>query len=63
MEYLFVIETSRQSMDERLDNAARVIQEVSLQLGQLDASSRRTIELGKDISGLHDGLGEPAGSP
>jgi hypothetical protein len=39
-------------MDERLDNGARVIQGVSQQLGQLDASSRRMIELGKDISSL-----------
>ena len=53
------IETSRKSMDERLDNAARVIQGVSQQLGQLDASSRRMIELGIDISSLQDILRAP----
>jgi DNA recombination protein RmuC len=53
------IETSRKSMDERLDSAARVIQGVSQQLGQLDASSRRMIELGKDISSLQDILRAP----
>ena len=53
------IDTSRKSMDERLDNAARVIQGVSQQLGQLDASSRRMIELGKDISSLQDILRAP----
>jgi DNA recombination protein RmuC len=53
------MDTSRKSMDERLDNAARVIQGVSQQLGQLDASSRRMIELGKDISGLQDILRAP----
>ena len=53
------IEISRKSMDERLDNAARVIQGVSQQLGQLDASSRRIVELGKDISSLQDILRAP----
>jgi DNA recombination protein RmuC len=53
------LDTSRQSMDERLDHATRVIQGVSQQLGQLDASSRRMIEIGKDISSLQDILRAP----
>ena len=53
------LDASRKSLDERLDNATRVIQGVSLQLGQLDASSRRMIELGKDISSLQDILRAP----
>ena len=53
------LDTTRKSMDERLDNAARVIQGVSTQLGQLGAASQRMIELGKDISSLQEILRAP----
>ncbi len=53
------LDNTRKSMDERLDGAARVIQGVSQQLGQLGAASQRMIELGKDISGLQEILQAP----
>jgi DNA recombination protein RmuC len=53
------IDLSRKSMDERLDNAARVIQSVSQQLGQLGESSRRIFDLGKDIAALQAVLQSP----
>ena len=46
-------------MDERLDGAARVIQGVSRQLGQLDESTKRMLEVGRDISSLQDLLRAP----
>jgi len=53
------LDATRRSMDERLDTASRVIQSVSRQLGQLDESSRRIFEIGKDISGLQEILRSP----
>ena len=50
---------TRKAMDERLDGAARVIQGVSKQLGELDKSTQRLVEIGKDISGLQDILRSP----
>jgi DNA recombination protein RmuC len=50
---------TRKAMDDRLDGAARVIQSVSKQLGALDESSRRMIEVGKDISDLQNILRSP----
>ena len=53
------LDTSRKTLDERLDNAARVIQGVSQQLGQLDQSSRRIFDVGKDIAQLQEILRAP----
>ena len=53
------IDVTRKSMDERLDNAARVIQGVSGQLGQLSEASKRIFDLGKDISSLQEILRAP----
>lgn len=53
------LDSTRKSMDERLDNAARVIKDVSGQLAQLGAASQRMIELGKDISSLQEILRAP----
>ncbi|OQW95473.1 MAG: hypothetical protein BWK77_07380 [Verrucomicrobia bacterium A1] len=53
------LDTTRKSMDERLDNAARVIHGVSQQLGQLGESSRRIFDLGKDIAALQAVLQAP----
>lgn len=50
---------TRQSMDQRLDRAAEVIQGVSQQLGQLDASTRQLASIGKDISSLQNILRAP----
>lgn len=53
------LEQTRKSLDTRLDNAAQVIQGVSKQLGQLDESSKRIFEVGKDIAGLQEVLRSP----
>lgn len=53
------LDNTRKSMDERLDNAARVIQGVSKQLGQLDESSRRIFDIGKDMASLQEVLRSP----
>ena len=53
------MDTSRKTMDERLDKAAQVIQGVSKQLGQLDESSRRIFDVGKDIAQLQEILRAP----
>lgn len=53
------LEQTRKSLDTRLDNAAQVIQGVSKQLGQLDESSRRIFEIGKDMAGLQEVLRSP----
>jgi DNA recombination protein RmuC len=53
------LEQTRKSLDTRLDNAAQVIQGVSRQLGQLDESSRRIFEIGKDMAGLQEVLRSP----
>ncbi|MFH0908383.1 MAG: DNA recombination protein RmuC [bacterium] len=50
---------TRKSMDDRLDGAARVIQGVSKQLGQLDESSKRMLDVGKDIADLQNILRSP----
>lgn len=53
------METTRESMNIRLDKAAQVIQGVSGQLGQLGEASRRIFDLGKDISSLQEILRAP----
>ncbi|OQA23670.1 MAG: DNA recombination protein RmuC [Verrucomicrobia bacterium ADurb.Bin345] len=53
------LDQTRKSLDQRLDNAAQVIQGVSKQLGQLDESSRRIFEIGKDMAGLQEVLRSP----
>ncbi|TAN35979.1 MAG: DNA recombination protein RmuC [Verrucomicrobia bacterium] len=50
---------TRQAMDTRLDNATRVVGEVSKHLGQLDESARRIFDVGKDIAGLQEILRAP----
>jgi len=44
---------------DRLDNTTKVIGDVRQQLGSLDASSKRLLEVGKDISSLQDILRPP----
>jgi len=53
------LDSTRKSLDERLDNAARVIQGVSKQLGQLDEASRRIFDIGKDMASLQEVLRSP----
>jgi DNA recombination protein RmuC len=53
------LEATRKGMDERLDGAARVIQGVSHQLGQLDEASKRIFDVGRDIAGLQQILRAP----
>ncbi len=53
------LDSTRKSMDERLDNAARVIQGVHQQLGTLQQHSQRIFEIGKDISSLQAILQAP----
>jgi DNA recombination protein RmuC len=50
---------TRKAMDTRLDNAARVVGDVSKHLGQLDESAKRIFDVGKDIAGLQDILRAP----
>lgn len=50
---------ANQTVGNRLDNTTRVIADVRQQLGQLDESSRRIVELGRDISGLQAILQPP----
>ena len=50
---------SRKSMDTRLDNAARVVGDVSKHLGELDASAKRIFDVGRDIASLQDILRAP----
>lgn len=53
------IETSRQAIDARLNDAARVISSVNQNLGQLGEKTQRLAEIGKDIAGLQDLLRAP----
>jgi DNA recombination protein RmuC len=53
------LEATRDSVSTRLDGAARVIQDVSKQLGQLDESSKRILEVGKDMASLQETLRAP----
>ena len=51
-------ETGR-TLDERLNSAVKVVGDVRQQLGQLEQSSRRMIQVGEDISRLQDILRPP----
>lgn len=53
------VEASRQSMDQRLDGASRVIHDVNNRLGELRQSTLRLSEIGKDIAGLQSILKAP----
>ena len=53
------LDATRKGMDERLDGAARVIQGVSVKLGQLDEASKRIFDVGRDIAGLQEILRAP----
>jgi len=53
------LQQTRESVNTRLDNAAQVIQNVSKQLGQLDESSRRIFDIGKDMASLQEVLRSP----
>ncbi len=50
---------SQKTIGDRLDNAGRVIQNLNRQLGQLDEATRRVLEVGRDVAGLHDILRAP----
>jgi len=50
---------SSKTVGERLDNTSRVIGDVRQQLGQLEASSKRMIDIGQDIAKLEDILQPP----
>ncbi len=50
---------SNRTMGERMDQTSRVIGDVRQQLGQVDESARRLLELGKDIARLEDILQPP----
>jgi DNA recombination protein RmuC len=50
---------SNRMVGERLDNASRVIGDVRQKLGQIDESSRRLMDIGKDIASLQDILKPP----
>lgn len=53
------IAQANQNFGERLDNATRVIGGVQKQLGTLDEATRRVLEVGRDVSSLHDILRSP----
>ncbi|HMP76513.1 MAG TPA: DNA recombination protein RmuC [Kiritimatiellia bacterium] len=53
------LDGNRRAMDERLDGAARVINDVRQNLGQLTEKTQRLAEIGKDIASLQDILRSP----
>ena len=53
------LDTSRKSMDERLDNAARVILQVQRQLGELEKSAQSMTDMGRQLSDLQNILRAP----
>ena len=53
------ISETNKSVGDRLDNTTKIIGDVRQQLGQLEESSRRMAEVGKDISKLQDILQPP----
>ena len=53
------LDGTRRAMDSRLDNAAKVINDVRQNLGQLTEKTQRLAEIGKDIAGLQDILRSP----
>jgi DNA recombination protein RmuC len=53
------LDGTRRAMDERLDGAARVINDVRQNLGQLAEKTQHLAEIGKDIASLQDILRSP----
>lgn len=53
------VDSTRQSMDQRLDGAARVINDVNNRLGELKKSTEHLAEIGKDINNLQSILKAP----
>lgn len=53
------IQASTGQMNQRMDNAARVVGEVKMSLGELSKATERIFEVGKDISGLQEILRAP----
>lgn len=53
------LQKSTGDLNARLDNAARVVQEVNKSLGSLGEATKRVFEIGKDIAGLQEILRAP----
>jgi DNA recombination protein RmuC len=53
------IQNSTGQINDRMDNAARVVGEVSRSLGELDKATEQVFEVGKDIAGLQEILRAP----
>ncbi|MEE9614844.1 MAG: DNA recombination protein RmuC [Thermodesulfobacteriota bacterium] len=53
------IQTSSGQMNERLDNAARVVSNVSKGLGELGKATEKVFDIGKDIASLQEILSAP----
>jgi DNA recombination protein RmuC len=54
-----VLNSTQQSLGERLDNAARVVGQVQHSLGGLEEANRKIYEVGKDIASLQEILRAP----
>lgn len=54
-----VLNSSQQSVGDRLDNAARVVSQVQRSLGGLEEANRKIYEVGKDIASLQEILRAP----
>jgi DNA recombination protein RmuC len=54
-----VMQRSHRSVDERLDNAAKVVNTVNSKLSQMEESNKRIYDIGKDISSLQELLKAP----
>jgi DNA recombination protein RmuC len=54
-----ILNSTQQSLGERLDNAARVVGQVQRSLGGLEEANRKIYEVGKDIASLQEILRAP----